>query len=189
MPKPKRTSRKTDEAATTPAAPAETAAAEETSEAAEAVSSAKEAVLSAREVALEARLAKLDAQEAELAKREAAIETKAKSALGAIEAAKAKPGITTSNMPNAEGDSLIVMPPSNAPKDAPPTRTYQGKELGKCVHRVTSRKAVPARAEFTLTFDISKVYRLVLLNGEAKVPDVIANFIREKNPGNALRVS
>lgn len=102
-------------------------------------------------------------------------------------AAKGSNMITTANMPG--GTAPIVAPavPVANQADKAPVRRYKGNELGKCRHTVYSAKG-HRRAEYSLTLEPSVVYHLVLVDGQAQVPDRVADYIRRENPGNALRM-
>lgn len=102
--------------------------------------------------------------------------------------------LRTSNMPMgsgepqpADGQPLIVIPSVFRVDNEPqPVKVYRGQDLGPQTRDVVNTKT---RHNHTLsvTFATNCVYEIEFIEGRAKVPTQIADYIQQENPGNCMR--
>lgn len=101
--------------------------------------------------------------------------------------------ISTTNMPGAEGP-LIVAPTkeqvaevTGIPQSPRQPNVYRGAELGEQTRNVVDvRDPRPHKLKNITLYD-GNVYEVEFINGRAKVPQHVADYIQRENPGNSMR--
>lgn len=101
--------------------------------------------------------------------------------------------ISTTNMPGAEGP-LIVTPTqvqvaevTGIPQPPKQPNVYRGTELGEQTRNVVDvRDPRPHKLKNITLYD-GNVYEVEFVNGRAKVPQHVADYIQRENPGNSMR--
>lgn len=102
--------------------------------------------------------------------------------------------LSTSNMPGGSETPLIISPTkeqvaevTGIPQPPKQPNVYRGSELGEQTRNVVDvRDPRPHKLKNITLYD-GNVYEVEFINGRAKVPQHVADYIQKENPGNSMR--
>jgi hypothetical protein len=95
--------------------------------------------------------------------------------------------LTTETMPG----SIIIEPPPppRSVEPQPPTvAQFEGSQIGQQVRDVELTRGYAPVVKLAITFEPQANYIIEFVDGRARVPQRIADYIQRENPGNCMRV-
>lgn len=101
-----------------------------------------------------------------------------------------EPMLSTANMPGGteEEKPLVILPSASTQSPIPADKVYSGADLGAQTRDVIDTRNSAPRKICRVTIENGVVYEIEFLNGRAKVPQTIADYIQRENPGGMMRV-